>query len=87
MQTVDKIVSMREYVEAELNVMFGEDNDVRTASSERIHRLAGLATLRRIMNEETPEDFFTLLAEMAERNVHSGAGDEYKKAHQYYLSL
>jgi hypothetical protein len=87
MQVNEKIAAMREYVATTLNVMFGEDNDVRTASSERIHRLAGLATLRRIMEEETPEDFFALLAEMAERNVHSGAGDEYKKAYQYYLSL
>lgn len=87
MQATDKIAVMRDYVETELHVVFREGIDVQTASSERIERLAGLVNLRRMMNEETPEEFFTLLTEMAELNVHSGAGDEYKKAQQFFLSL
>lgn len=87
MQTNEKIVAMREYVETALNVMFAEDVDVQTADSERIERLAGLVNLRRMLNEETPEEFGILLAGMVEQNVHSGAGDEYEKAYQHYLGL
>lgn len=87
MQTNEKIVAMREYVETALSVMFAEDVDVQTADSERIERLAGLVNLRRMLNEETPEEFGILLAGMVELNVHSGAGDEYEKAQQHYLGL
>jgi len=87
MQMTEKIAAMRDYVENELHVVFGEGIDVQTASSERIERLAGLVNLRRMLNEETPEEFGLLLAGMVELNVHSGAGDEYEKAQKHYLSL
>lgn len=87
MQTNEKIAAMREYVETVLNAMFAEGVDVQTVDSERIERLAGLVNLRRMLNEETPEEFGILLAGMVEQNVHSGAGDEYKKAYQHYLGL
>lgn len=87
MQMTEKIAAMREYVANELSIMFNEDVSPQAASSERIEHLAGLVNLRRMMDEETSDEFVILLAGMAERNVHSGAGDEYKKAQQFFLSL